>query len=195
MKVSVTGHHMQTGESLQSYVGDRVEYVVSKYFETAISAHVVFTKTNHHYHCELIVNDGTKKHDLVQSEAECDEAYSSFDSALVKLEKQLRRHKSRLKDRHNKVKISELSSQAIKYIINRPSNDDFDTLDEVSEGGSHPLIIAEKPLEISTMSVSDAVMRMDLENVPTKVFYNEKTQRINVVYYRPDGNIAWVETE
>lgn len=194
MKVSVTGHHMQTGESLQTYVNERIEYIVDKYFENAISAHIVFSKAHHLYHCEIIVNDGTKRHDLVKSEAECDEPYSSFDNALGKLEKQLRRHKSRLKDRHNKIKVSEISSEAIKYIINKPSEEQFEDLNTVSDQEDHPLIIAEKPLEISTMSVSDAVMRMDLEDVPTKVFYNKKTQRINVVYYRPDGNIAWVQT-
>ena len=44
MKVTIDGHHMQTGESLQEYVNERSGDVVSKYFPNAISMHIVFEK-------------------------------------------------------------------------------------------------------------------------------------------------------
>ena len=38
-------------------------------------------------------------------------------------------------------------------------------------------------------------MKMDLENLPALMFENIKTNRINVVYYRKDGNISWVDSK
>jgi hypothetical protein len=58
----------------------------------------------------------------------------------------------------------------------------------------NPVIIAEHSISISTLSVSQAVMIMDLENLPALVFKNSRTGRINVVYYKKSGNIAWIDS-
>jgi hypothetical protein len=78
--------------------------------------------------------------------------------------------------------------QAIKYVINSRYEED-------KEPEEAPVIIAEKPTEIHHLSVSEAVMKMDLENLPALLFKNVKTGNISVVYYRKDGNISWVETK
>ncbi len=59
----------------------------------------------------------------------------------------------------------------------------------------NPVIIAEKSVEILTLSVSGAVMKMDLENLPALMFQNSHTNRMNVVYYRRDGNISWIDSK
>ena len=59
----------------------------------------------------------------------------------------------------------------------------------------NPAIIAEKPTQVLPISVGEAVMKMDLENLPALMFENVKTGRINVVYYRRDGNISWVDSK
>ena len=59
----------------------------------------------------------------------------------------------------------------------------------------NPAIVAEKPAKILSLSVGEAVMKMDLENLPALLFENVKTGRVNVVYYRKDGNISWVDTK
>ena len=56
------------------------------------------------------------------------------------------------------------------------------------------MIIAETSFGITTLSVSQAVMIMDLENLPAFVFKNSQTGRINVVYYKKSGNISWIDT-
>ena len=49
------------------------------------------------------------------------------------------------------------------------------------------MIIAEKPTEIETLTVSDAVMRMDLGQLPALMFINKKSGSVNVVYRRDHG--------
>lgn len=186
MQISVAGQHITVGVSLNDYVKDRAEEVVKKYFENAISAHVHFSKQGFQYTCNIVVNDGVKH--VIKSESISDEIYTSFDVAIAKVEKQLRKYKSRLKDRQGKIKVSEVALKAMKYVISPYQEEEADI-----ENG--PLIIAEKPTEIAAISVSEAVMKMDLENLPALMFKNSKTNRINVVYYRKDGNISWVDSK
>ena len=49
------------------------------------------------------------------------------------------------------------------------------------------------PEEIATLSVSEAVMRMDLADLPVVMFRNSASGRLNVVYHRGDGNIGWID--
>jgi hypothetical protein len=129
----------------------------------------------------------------MKSNASADDIYFAFDSALSKIEKQLRKYKSKLKDHSSRLKLSEITPDSLKYVIspNKTSNDneseeiDFD----------NPVIIAEKSTKILKLSVGQAVMKMDLENLPALMFENIKNNRINIVYYRKDGNISWVDSK
>ena len=54
-------------------------------------------------------------------------------------------------------------------------------------------MIAESVAEIATLSVGEAVMRMDLANQPVLMFRNSSTAELNIVYRRADGNIGWID--
>ena len=185
MQVQISSQHIALGDALKSYAQGRVKEVVDKYFEDAVFTNIHFTKQSYLHVCDLMMNEGTGRHMVIKSSAECDDVYSSFDQALAKLEKQLRKYKSRIKD-HHKAKTSEIYTDAVKYVI--------DTYAE-KEGLNMPITIAEAPLKIGTYSVSGAIMKMDLENLPALMFKNSATGRMNVVYYRKDGNIAWVDSK
>lgn len=188
MNISIAGQHISIGESLQEYVKTKVADVVSRYFEHATSAAVHFTKHPHQqFFCDIIVHEGTGRHIVIKSDATSDEIYSSFDLALAKAEKRLRKYKSKLHDRSHKIKLAEADMSAIKYIFaqhHEPHHDEH----------SVPVTIAEQPVDILKISVGDALMKMELENLPALMFKNSKTDRMNVVYHRPDGNISWVDS-
>lgn len=186
MQITIAGQHMSVGASLEEYIQEKLGQVIDRYFDHATSANVHFQKQGYLFKCDIIVHDGTGRHTIIKSDSECDEAYSSFDLALTKCEKQLRRYKSRLKDRHNKLKVSEIELQGTKYVIS-PYREP-----EVSE--DNPIIIAETKTSVENLTVSEAVMKMDLENLPAVMFKNAKNGRLNMVYYRADGNIAWVDS-
>ncbi len=190
MQISIAGHHISLCSSLQEYVKKRTTEVIQKYFEHAISAAIHFSKQGFQVVCEVVVNDGTGRHVIIKSDASSDEIYSAFDIAAVKLEKQLRKYKSKINDHHNKIKASLVGFEATKYII-RPYADS----EEENNAEGNPVIIAEQPIEVLPLSVSEAVMKMDLENFPALMFQNANTGRINVVYYRRDGNISWVDSK
>ncbi|HJK86004.1 MAG TPA: ribosome-associated translation inhibitor RaiA [Candidatus Megaira endosymbiont of Stentor roeselii] len=193
MQVSVSRQHLSIGSSLQEYVKERVTSSIKKYFDHAPSATVHFNKQNHEFFCDIVVNDGTGRHVVIKSSASSDDVYFAFDAALSKVEKQLRKYKSKLKDHSSKLKVSEISPNSTKYVISPTKIDDED--DETKEiDFDNPVIVAEKATKILKLSVGQAVMKMDLEDLPALMFRNVKTDRINVVYYRKDGNISWVDS-
>ena len=55
------------------------------------------------------------------------------------------------------------------------------------------MVVAEMTTEVATLTVSEAVMRLDLANVPTLMFRNSAHGELNVVYRRNDGNIGWID--
>ena len=189
MHIQVSGQHISIGNSIQEYVIEKLSNIVKKYFAGAQSGHVHFSKQGREFGCDIVVNEGTGRHMIMKSNCFSDEIYNSFDIALSKLEKQLRRDKSNLNNQSDRAKLSEITSEAVKYIISH------DHSGEKEFNVDNPAIVAEKPAKILSLSVGEAVMKMDLENLPALLFENVKTGRINVVYYRKDGNISWVDTK
>jgi ribosomal subunit interface protein len=195
MQVQVSGQNLDIGSSLREYVTTRLEDGVNKYFgELAIKGHVNFAKKNKsQYYCDIYVNEGTKRNVHIKSQAYSEDIYSSFDLALTKAEKQLRRYKSKLQN-HAKTKTSEAVQQlaGTKYVID---SNERENVEQEDENNGSPAIVAEDPTTIENLSVDQAVMKMDLESLPALMFKNVKTGRFNVVYYRSDGNISWVDTK
>jgi ribosomal subunit interface protein len=193
MTISISGQHISIGNALQEHAKERTTQVVQKYFSDVINIHIHFSKDGSLFVCDIMVKYGNGKHNIVKSSYTYNEIYTAFDISLAKLEKQLRKYKSKFKNHHTgKAKMSEIASAGTKYIITAPKYSE-DHHYESNEADDNPVIIAEKSLEILTLSVKDAVMKMDLENLPTLVFKNSNNNRINIVYYRKDGNISWVD--
>lgn len=190
MHIKISGQHLNLGESLQNYVEERLQKTLPKFFDQVLSAEVHFNKNAHLYHCTIIVNEKTGHHLLIKGTGEeFDDAYMAFDYALSKITKQLRKYKDKIKN-HHKKSISDLNVSDIqklkgtKYTIS-PSEENID----------NPVIIAEKTTPIQTLTVAEAVMLMDLADLPAMVFVNKLNERINFIYYRKDGNISWVDPE
>ncbi|MGC0371476.1 MAG: hypothetical protein DGJ47_000165 [Rickettsiaceae bacterium] len=187
MQVQISGQHISLSESLQKYVENRTQEVVQKYFADAPNSHVYFSQNHREFTCDIVVNEGTGRHIFLKSHAVCDDVYSAYDQSISKMEKQLRKYKSKLRDHSNRIKPSEALLDAVSYTI----SSEFDH--EGEDNMDNPAIISEEPVNILNLSVGQAVMHMDLHNLPTLMFRNIKNDRINVVYYRKDGNISWVD--
>jgi hypothetical protein len=56
-------------------------------------------------------------------------------------------------------------------------------------------VVAEMTTEIPTLTVSQAVMRMDLSDLPALLFRNSGHGGINLVYRRRDDNIGWIDPQ
>ena len=188
MKYQISGKQIDIGEALQTHVKDELGAVVQKYAERPTDAQVVFSKNAHEYVCETVVHLSTGL--TAQAKSHATEIYAAFDDCANKMEKQLRRYKRRLKDHHkerpNPVEVLGGSS----YILASEEGTDDSEPDSLQ-----PMIIAEMETKIPTISVGEAVMQMELAHAPVLVFRNEKTNGVNVVYRRDDGNIGWIDPQ
>lgn len=186
MNYQISGKQIDIGEALQAHVREELDAVIAKYANRPIDAQVVFSKNAHEYVCEAVVRLSTGL--TAQAKAKATEIYASFDECAEKMDKQLRRYKRRLKDHHkDRADPVEILGGA-SYIL-APE----EVSDDAEPESLQPIIIAEMETQIPTISVGEAVMQMELSAAPVLVFRNEKTNGINVVYHREDGNIGWIE--
>lgn len=192
MDINVTGRKMNVGEALTAHVEDRLALVSDKYFNRSIDASTTFAKEGHSYRTDISLhpNQGINLH----SRAEAEDPYAAFELAAEKVEKQLRRYKRRLKNHHNSPG-RDVAMEIARDVVIAPEPDN-DTGEPVADGhDDQPIIIAESNREIPTVSVGDAVMLMDLADANAFVFRNVKTDALEVVYKRTDGNIGWISPE
>ncbi|MCP5395705.1 MAG: ribosome-associated translation inhibitor RaiA [Sphingomonadaceae bacterium] len=187
MDIRVSGHQIETGAALQQHVEDRLNAIVEKYFSRAISSHVTFSKAPAGaFGCDIVTH--VMQGMILKSHGEAHDAHQALDAAAEKIDKQLRRYKRRLKDRHEQAAFS-LKEEEAAYTIFAGDEPEV----EEEEAPDAPPIIAETKVDIPETSVADAVMMLDLRDTNAMFFKNAGTGRHNMVYRRRDGTIGWVE--
>lgn len=185
MELSIKGRGLDVGLSLREHVEEHLGGVVAKYFAKAHDAIVTVSRDGHLFRVDISVHPTRGL--LVQGQGSADDAYAAFDTAFERISKQLRRYKRRLVDHHRHRGEQPETTPAQQFIIASEAVED-----ELPADGQ-PAIIAELPTEIATLSVGEAVMRLDLADLPAMMFRNQANGVLNVVYRRPDGNIGWID--
>jgi ribosomal subunit interface protein len=186
MQIHVSGKGVEVGEALRTHIEQQIEEQVQKYIDRVTSVHVVVSKEAHLFRVDITGNLGTHAGLVIRSRGETADVYAAFDEALEKVAKQLRRYKRKITN-HHKTDGEPERVAGRKYVL-PPEAGEHDE----DKGG---LVIAEKPTEIETLTVRQAVMKMDLQDLPALMFFNKAHGRLNVVYRRADGNISWVDPE
>lgn len=186
MDIRVSGHQIETGEALQAHAQERLAAIVEKYFTRALSSQVTFNRApNGAFRCDIVAH--VMQGLVLKAAGLAQDAHAALDDATGKIEKQLRRYKRRLTDRHSQAAQSLKEEEAAYTVFAEPDG----AADEASE--EPPLVIAETRVDVPEASVSDAVMMLDLRDTNALLFKNAGTGRHNMVYRRGDGSIGWVE--
>ena len=94
MQLSVSGKHLDIGDSLRDHVTAAVATSAERYFGQAIEGKVVFQRDGHSFRADITLH--VTRGLLVQSHGEAADPYVAFDTAAERLDKQLRRTKRRL---------------------------------------------------------------------------------------------------
>lgn len=194
MQVQISGKQVDVGDALRSRISEELLSSIGKYFERGGDADVVVGKEGHAFQvdCSVTLASGAK----LVSTGQGGDAHSAFDAALHKVEARIRRYKRRLKNHHHPTGRAETAALTVL----RPPEDDLDGWDDESlaPSANEPpagVVIAETEAPLKTMTVSMAVMEMDLTESQAVVFRNAAHGGLSVVYRRRDGNIGWVDPE
>jgi ribosomal subunit interface protein len=193
MTLRISGKSINVGDALRGRVSERTDEVLRKYFDGNYSGHITLSKDGFGFRtdCALHLDSGI----TLEAESNAADAYASADQALLMIEKRLRRYKSRLKDRSARKAyaaseaLAEMTAPTLdapSYVIEAPGEDD-----EVT--GYSPVIIAEATTSLKRLSVSEAVMELDLSGAACVVFQHGSSGRVNIIYRRADGNIGWID--
>jgi ribosomal subunit interface protein len=194
MQVQVTGKHVDVGEALRSRVSDELTNRIEKYFDRGGGADVVVSREGQSFKvdCAVTLASGAQ----LTTHGVGGDAHMAFDAALEKMSKRIRRYKNRLKDHHNQALHKQ--AETASYFVIRATEAGEEEEDEAQESVDtfpEPMVIAETEKPIRTMTVSMAVMELDLTESQTIVFRNAAHGGLSVVYRRPDGNIGWIDPE
>ncbi|MEM6546729.1 MAG: ribosome-associated translation inhibitor RaiA [Pseudomonadota bacterium] len=187
MKITVTGKGLDVGDALRLHVETRVGTALEKFFDRPVEGTVVFARDGHQFRCDSSMHLPTGL--SVNARASANEIYAAFDQVADRIEKQLRRHKRRLKSHHMQREAPIEQIQADAYVLQSTDEED----DRPLENGHEPLIIAEMKTAIKSLTVGEAVMQMELAHSHFLIFKNQASGRLNVVFQRDDGNIGWVD--
>lgn len=190
MQLSVKGKQLDVGDALRTHVAESLNSTVGKYFNNSIDATVVFSREAHMFRADIQVHVG--RNIVLQSAAEASEPYPAFDTACDKIAKRLRRYKRRLRDHHNGDAAPE-AVPALYQVLEAEPEHLPDGHEEAPEAAPQPIVIAEMQTAIDTLTVSEAVMRMELAEKPALMFRNRAHGGLNMVYRRADGHVGWID--
>lgn len=193
MQVQVTGKHVDVGEALRARVSDELSTSIEKYFDRGGGADVVVSREGNAFKVDCAVTLASGQQ--LTTHGVGGDAHMAFDVAMQKMAKRIRRYKNRLKDHHQQA-VAKQAESAAYFVIRSPELDDEEEEDgDDAQAFPEPMVIAETERPVRTMTVSMAVMELDLTEAQTIVFRNAAHGGISVVYRRPDGNIGWIDPE
>lgn len=202
MNTQVAFRQMDTSPALRDYATHKLEKIVDKYVHGSVDASVVMSVQKYWHIADFTLNI---KNLTVKGQERSEDMYSSIDLALDKIEKQLRRHKDRIRDH----KPSNGEAKLFKMGIITPAEveEEFDEPLEmlntyVEETTKEPVVAAtekrvlrQKEFVAKSMTVEDAITQLELlEDREFYVFTNAETSGINVVFKRRDGCVGLIET-
>jgi ribosomal subunit interface protein len=189
MHLTVSGKQIDLSDALRTHVEGHLDVITSKYFDHALEAQVTFSKARSFFTCDINMHAGRGL--TVRGEGEAGDARAAFDDAAEHIAKRLRRYRRRVSEHSRDTGARAKPETGRQYVLGADPAPDTEKPTETET--LHSTIIAESDASIETLSVRDAVMRMDLADQQVMMFRNTKTSQLNVVYRRADGHVGWID--
>ena len=189
MQITVSGKQVDLSDALRTRVSDGLDTIAGKYFDHALEANVTFSRARSFFTCDINVHAGRGL--TLRGEGEAADANGAFDDAAEHIAKRLRRYRRRVNEHARDAAQRERPQPARQYVL-RQEDEASPTASE-GQARAFATVIAEMATSIDQLSVSEAVMRLDLADQQVLMFHNGTTGELNVVYRRTDGHIGWID--
>jgi ribosomal subunit interface protein len=194
MQITVSGKQVEMSDALRTRVSTQLETIAGKYFDHALEAQVTFSRARSFFTCDINVHAGRGLQ--LRGEGEAADAHAAFDHAAEHIAKRLRRYRRRVND-HARDMAQRASPERARQFVLKEDEQGADR-DAAEPGGrtmeeAYATVVAETDTDISSLTVGEAVMRMDLADQVVMMFRNSTSGILNVVYRRPDGHIGWID--
>ncbi|MDD2861659.1 MAG: ribosome-associated translation inhibitor RaiA [Acidiphilium sp.] len=200
MQITVSGKQVDLSDALRVHVANHLDVISTKYFDRALEANVTFSRARSFFTCDINVHAARGL--TLRGEGEAADAHAAFDDAAEHIAKRLRRYRRRVNEHAREIAGRDRPEAARQYVLQEvyeredapPAANGHIVAEGMPDIGPHATVIAETQTDIDMLSVSEAVMRMDLADQPVLMFRNSANRALNVVYRRSDGNIGWIDS-
>ena len=189
MQITVSGKQVALSDALRVRVSDQLDTIAGKYFDHALEANVTFSRARSFFTCDINVHAGRGL--TLRGEGEAADANSAFDDAAEHIGKRLRRYRRRVNEHARDLANRERPQAGREYVL-QPREEAADGAEQTATP-VFATIVAESAAAISRLTVSEAVMQLDLSDQQVMMFHNSVTGELNVVYRRTDGHIGWID--
>ncbi len=178
MKYNIRGDKLEITDAIGNYVESKLDRL-NKYFkEDNILANVLLSVKGTSQKIEVTIP--TDKF-ILRSEESDKDLYAAIDLVTDKLERQIRKNKTRLNKQNIDNKLKEF-------------NFDYEVKDD-EENSEDEVIVKRKKLEMKPMDEEEAILEMNLLGHEFFVYKDMHTNNVNVLYRRKDGNYGLIETK
>lgn len=178
MNCKISGKQINLGESLTEHARTTLSSVVQRYCGEKAEISVTISKDNGVYSTDIYIH--LPKNVTINSSSEDQDPYLCVDDASRKISRQLQRIKGTAYSKRNKVSEFLFNTEEI-------SVDKLENSEEKS-----PITIAEVKDNIPSMSIKEATDKLMKSFDPFLIFKNNN--KINIIFWKKDGNIGWVES-
>lgn len=196
MLLRVSGKNLDIGESLREHARGRIGAAIAKYFDREATGHVTLQPDGSAFRADMVLH--LPAGITLQAEGHAHDPYATVNQAVERLEKRLRRHKRRMQDRQamQRGRAAGMAGEASTPDAEAPLVA-HRTL-EAPEGEEvapdfQAVVVAETGVALRRMSVSAAVLELDMSGAQVLMFRPSGAGEPNVVYRRSDGHIGWID--
>lgn len=178
MKYNIRGDKLVVTDAINNYVESKLGRLDKYFKQDDIEANVLLKVRGNSQIIEVTIP--TSKF-ILRSEEESNDLYAAIDLVADKLERQIRKNKTRLNKQNIDNKFKELN---FDYVI-----------DSTEESSEDEIIVKRKTIEIKPMDEEEAILEMNLLGHAFFVYKDMHTNQICVLYKRKDGNYGLIETK
>lgn len=176
MKMNIRGDKVLITDSIKEYVESKLAKLEKYFDDTNLSANIVVRLRGRNQIIEVTI---PTKHFTLRAEESHDDLYAAIDLVSDKLERQIRKNKTRLEKKLRKESSKDLHFEFIEELFE----------DEKTE------IVKRKKIEMKPMNEEEAILQMDLLGHEFFIFKDIDSDNVCVVYKRKDGNYGIIEID
>jgi putative sigma-54 modulation protein len=194
MQVTVTGRNIELTPALKSYLLDKLQRS-QKHFDHDLAVSALLSVAKNPSVAQSQTAEVTVKLNgsTIRGEESTANMYASIDLVADKIERQLRKYKTRYYHKGNKV--GSIKEGKALLDVGAEADNDQVIKNELEADERKPKIVRSKRFPLKPMSPDEACKHMDLLGHDFFMFINSDSDQVNTVYHRRDGNYGLIEPE
>ncbi len=194
MHVTVTGRNIDLTPALKDYLLEKLRRA-QKHFDHPFEVTALLSVAKNPSIADSQTAEVTLKVNgtVIRGEESTENMYASIDLVADKIERQLRKYKTRYWQKGNKDKNHKEESEVID--VSAEEDNDLAVTKALTFEGIRPRIVRSKRFPLKPMTAEEAASHMDLLGHDFFMFINSESGHVNTVYHRRDGNYGLIEPE